>query len=458
MKKTKYINFKAIGLSLIFLFNPNIAVIDVLPDFIGYIFLCIFLTNLADINETLSNALIGFKRLIFLDAAKIISILWIFGMSVTSERNSSLLLWSFAFGVLEMIFVIPAFLNLFKGLEELGNAHDNTSVVGYKRGRRSKKSYTEKMRRVTVAFVAVKAVFSFLPELADLTSTEYYENEGLLNLYRYIGIMRFLAFIPVLVLGIIWIIKCVAYFKRIDMDSVFCMALEKSYAEGVAVKKGIFVRRNITLAFVILITAFVFSFDFRLESINILPDFISGILLAVFFAVISKKTSVNKKTPIVLSVLYAILAFAAYLLEISFFDKYYYGAIYRSEEAMTAFVIMAVVSCASSALFAVLSCAVLKSLKKVIFEHTGVIALNSGYDSACEKMSDDIKKELGVYLKYCLAATVFYLLTDIGYVLYAKDFEYMFFINTVGAVIFIAAYVKAYIEISEAVKSRYILE
>lgn len=458
MKKTKHINFVAIGLSLIFLFNPNIAVIDVLPDFIGYIFLCVFITGLADINETLSNALTCFKRLVFLDAAKVIAIMWIFGMSVTSERNSSLLLWAFAFGVLEIMLVIPAFLKLFKGLEELGNAYENTSVVSSKPGKRSRKSHTEKICRFTVVFVAVKSVFSFLPELADLTSTEYYENEGLLNLYRYIGIMRFLAFIPVLVLGVIWILKCIKYFKRIDKDSVFCTALEKYYAENVAVKKGIFVRRNIALSFVILITAFVFSFDFRLENVNMLPDFISGILLAVFFAVISKRTSVNKKVPTVLSAVYVAVAFAAYALEINFFDKYYYGAIYRSEEAMAAFAAMATAACASAVLFALLSCAVLKTLKGVIAEHTGVVALDGDKNSVCEKMSEDIKKELGKYLKYCLAATVFYALTDIGYALFAKDLEYMFFINTVGAVIFVASYVKAYTEISEAVKSRYILE
>lgn len=458
MKKTKYINFKAIGLSLIFLFNPNIAVIDVLPDFIGYIFLCVFLTNLADINETLSSALTCFKRLVFLDAAKVIAILWIFGMSVTSERNSSLLLWSFAFGVLEIMLVIPAFLKLFKGLEELGNAYGNTSVVSSANGGRSKKSYTEKVCRFTVLFVAVKSVLSFIPELADLTSTEYYENEGLLNLYRYIGIMRFLAFVPVFVLGVIWILKCIAYFRRIDKDSVFCEALEKSYADNVAVKKGIFVRRNITLAFVILITAFVFSFDFRLENVNVFPDFVSGILLAVFFAVISKKTSVKKRVPTVLAVVYIIASLAAYLLEISFFDKYYYGAVYRSEEAMTAFIAMAVAACVSAALFALLSCLVLKALKCVISEHTGVIAISGDKNSTYGKMSEDIKKELGKYLKYCYAATVFYALTDICYALFAKDFEYMFFINTVGATVFVIAYIKAYTEISEAVKSRYILE
>ena len=100
-------SFKTIAIALIFLFNPNIAVIDILPDFIGYILICMALVNLADINESLGDALSAFKKLIFIDAAKVVAILWIFGMSVTNERSSSMLLWSFTFCVLEIIFVIP---------------------------------------------------------------------------------------------------------------------------------------------------------------------------------------------------------------------------------------------------------------------------------------------------------------------------------------------------------------
>ena len=41
-----------------FLFNPNIAVIDFLPDFIGYFFLCIGLSKMADLNEELYEAIL----------------------------------------------------------------------------------------------------------------------------------------------------------------------------------------------------------------------------------------------------------------------------------------------------------------------------------------------------------------------------------------------------------------
>ena len=75
-----------------------------------------------------------------------------------------------------------------------------------------------------------------------------------------------------------------------------------------------------------------------------------------------------------------------------------------------------------------------------------------------KKMSDSIRAELRRYLVYCGIATVIYAATDIAYALFAKDLGYMFFVNVIGAIIFTVAYTKAYIEISEAVKSKYILE
>ena len=170
--KTKHINFFALGISFVFMFNPNINIIDLLPDFIGYIILCVALTPLSDINEHMAEAYAGFKRMIFIDAAKVLAFVWVFGISVTSEYNSSLMLWSFIFGIVELIFLLPAYVNLFKGFTGLGYFHENTAILGSKRGRG--KNYTDKMRSFTVFFIAFKSVMSFLPELSDLTSTEYY--------------------------------------------------------------------------------------------------------------------------------------------------------------------------------------------------------------------------------------------------------------------------------------------
>ena len=102
MENKKHINFTLLGLSFLFIFNPNINIIDIFPDFIGYILLCVALTPLGDISESIADATAAFKKMIFIDAAKLLALMWVFGISVSSEYNSSLMLWSFVFGVLEI--------------------------------------------------------------------------------------------------------------------------------------------------------------------------------------------------------------------------------------------------------------------------------------------------------------------------------------------------------------------
>ena len=133
----KNIFWGAFAISFIFLFNPNIAIIDPLPDMIGYFILSLALSKIAMINETLYDAKRSFEKLIILDVGKLITIFWVFGIDAASERETSLLLWSFVFGILEILFAIPAYIKLFDGLSSLGDFYPNDSIHGKKKSRKS---------------------------------------------------------------------------------------------------------------------------------------------------------------------------------------------------------------------------------------------------------------------------------------------------------------------------------
>ena len=439
------------------MFNPNINIIDFLLDFIGYIILCVALTSLGDINEYISDALVSFKRMIFIDAGKILAFMWVFGISVTSEHNSSLMLWSFIFGVLALLFLVPAYSNLFKGFTELGYFHNNTAILGTKG--KGKVNYTDKIKKFTFFFIILKSLLSFLPEFSDLTSTEYYENHGMTNLYQYVGVMRLLAFIPVFIVGLIWVVKITVYFNRLNKDAELCSELEKTYAQRVLPKNGIFIKRNIAIAFAVLITALVLSFDLRIENINILPDFISAILLFVFFVVLAKKTQINKTVGVVLSCIYFVVSAVAYYFELSFFGEYSYGAVYRDMDALRAYVLMALTVIAGAVVFAVICIFVLLALSRVVDAHTGYILSEKSSNAEMQnKMAAETQKEIKKYLLGCLIATVIYTASDICYILLAKDYGFMLLINWVCTAVFIVMFIKSYNEIYEAVSTKYMLE
>lgn len=458
MKNKSKISFLQIGLSLIFLFNPNITVIDPLPDFIGYILLSLALVRLADINETVAEAASIFNKMILIDAAKIFAIVWIFWISPPSEQNAAILLWSFVFGVLEMVFLIPAFIKLFKGFVELGYFHDNHAILGAKAkrsGKSARRNHTERIRFFTIFFVAFKATSSFLPELITVNFSEYLEFHGNGILY----ILRMFTFIPVFILGIIWIIKIIIYFRRISKDVVFTSALSEIYREKVLPKKGIFIKRNVKISFVLLLIAVVLSFDLRIQNINIFPDVLSALMLLAFFVSIRRNTKINLTLPIILSALGVASGLISMIFEIRFFKEYMWDSIFRSEGAMDAYVLLCVSEIINALVFAAIFVFALLAIKSVVKTHTGIVAAsNVMNDGARKSMNRSIHEELSRTLIIDACVMAAYTVTDICYVLFAKDFGAMMLINAIGVTAFGAMLIKTYFDVYEAITSRYILE
>ena len=118
---------KKLGLGYIiaaffFLFNPDIAVIDFLPDVFGYLLICIGLSKLSLITPSLEEAAVKFKKMIFVSISKFAAILLIFGLFDQRERPYGILLFSFAFFVFfSSILGLPFCTNGINAIAILGN-------------------------------------------------------------------------------------------------------------------------------------------------------------------------------------------------------------------------------------------------------------------------------------------------------------------------------------------------
>ena len=411
-KGKSIISFPLMVIAALFLFNPNVAIVDPLPDFIGYILLCFALSRIANIHETLEGAFSAFKKMIFIDCGKFFVMLWVFGMTVPSERNSSILLWSFAFAVLDCIFLIPAYRKLFDGITQLGYLYENSSVFGKNR----RISYTGAARVVTYVFVSVKAVFSFLPELADLTNTSYDETvSGTLNLYRYIGLMRGMAVIPMLTVGLVWLGLIIAYFHRICKDGDLQNALYEKYEKDVRPLVGLFIRRGFSTATLMAIIALCFTVDLRLEDVNVLPDFVVAIFFALAFIYIGRHNGQTKKSWIPSTVVYFITALSASVCEYIFFKKYYYGAIIKSDEARAFYVVFVILDVLKSSAFVWVLLQLYRELSKMIFLHTGFVLGRTQEGDAESKLVSEVHSELKSYVVHALIASAVYIVSDICY-------------------------------------------
>ena len=462
-KKDKKITFGIFAVAFIFLFNPNITIVDPLPDIFGYLIITLALSRLAFLNESLYDAKRAFERMVLVDAGKILSIFWVFGMEAISERNTSLLLWSFIFAVLEAIFAIPAFIKLFDGFSNLGDFHTNVSI--HSRGRLGRKSYTESIKAFSIFFVIFKGILTFLPEITALQDSSYDEASRFFNMYRYIAVIRGLCFVPVLILGIVFLIKAVRYFVRISKDKEFVFSVNAEYAKKRISKNGAFVIKDVKAASLLFVLAAIFSIDFNLDGINILPDILVSVALALAFFYFTKTAKIKKTVPIICFGLYTVTTIFEDYIRYYFNEKYYYNAINKNGEAFAFYIATVLAVALEGVMLIMLYSAISRSIKSVITEHTGYVLGKEIESEVEQKQIAEVQRSLSKNFSrvtdaviLCVLAETFYSLYGAFYAFLNKNFGWMSLISFVAGFILIGLSIKAVSELKEAVQTKYMLE
>ena len=457
MKNEKPTNLKNLGLSAIvlsfvFLFNPNLNIIDFLPDFIGYIILFAALSRLSDMSEDIAAARKRLGYMVAVDIAKIATIFVAFGAPSADERNTMLLLFSFTFAVIELILLIPAIKSLFGGLINLGYKFENTSVLGSKRGR---KNFSEKMCSATVFFVIFKAAMYTLPEFTVLSTHSYDESSRVVYIYEFVGLLRSFALIAATVCGIIWLARSVIYFSRVRKDKVFMNALKEDYTKNVLPRESLFVRKTVRLVSLLFCAAALLCFDFRVEYFNLIPDLIAAAVLIA--AAIAAKKHIPKFAKYFAPFLaYAVISFGATLIEYNFFGEYFYSAIGRNDEAYNAYCVMLASSLFDAAAFVLAVVGMAYMLRYVIEHHTGfsVPGVSLNVEDKIKRVQSELKKKLFVFYVgafLCFASDVFY---DFG----ARTVNFAGFVNGVCVLVFFGTVYYVTEAIKDEVESKYMLE
>lgn len=461
--RKKNISFGMIAVAFVFLFNPNIAIIDPLPDLIGYVILSIALSKISMISETLYDAKRAFERLVILDAGKIISIFWVFGIDAVSERNTSLLLWSFVFGFLEIIFAVPAYLKLFEGLSSLGNFHPNTAIHGKKA--RKKNSYTDSIKSFSAFFVVFKAIFTIMPELTAIDSITYDETSRFFDMYRYIGVIRGLCVIPILIIGFVWLVSVIKYFIRVSNDKAFRDSLNAEYSQRKITKTGAFIIKDVKIATVFMVIASIFSIDFNMDGINILPDILVVVLLGLSLFYFSKTAKVNKAFSVIVFSLFVVITLFEDYIRYYFAENYYYNAINKNAEAFNVYLITVIAVAIEGILLVLLYVAMARSLRFVISEHTGYV-VGREIESEGEKkqilaVQSNLNKNFFVLIDFaviCALADTFGSLYGAFYAFLNKNFGWMSLLSIACGLLLVGMTVKAVSELREAVQTKYMLE
>lgn len=315
-KKNDGMGLRWLMLAVLFLCNPTVGFVDILPDCIGFLMLTLGLSRLADLNEHLADAKKKFQILFFAGLGQLFATWLIYGFMTSLEQEMhpyekpmAILLCTFVVAVLYLVVAIPAFRDLFSGLDRLGERFGGCFLQPInkagKRRSRQDRSYAEGMKRGTVMFYIAFALLSVLPEFSVLTAfqTNTGNDSGISNsgtstpppffekdtsasifsfdLYSFVELLRIGAVVVCLIFSLLWLCSYLRYFRRLRSDRDWIERLHLQYEVEILPQVGMLTMRKCTLAFRILCVGILFSLHFRLNYYAAFP----GLLLAAFVLV-----------------------------------------------------------------------------------------------------------------------------------------------------------------------------
>ncbi|MBQ2718491.1 MAG: hypothetical protein IJF73_00300 [Clostridia bacterium] len=413
MSKRKVFPAAALSVAACFLFNPNVSTVDVLPDFIGYLFILYALRHLVSFVPYMAAAADAFRKLFYITLLKLPAL---FLMLTLASERVTITLFSLVFAILELVFLYPAFQNLFEGLFYLGERFDCPAALRAERLRGG----VDSIRTMTFLFITAKAVLSTLPDFAFLPSYDPLTGKGFtVTTTQYVFLLS-IAFVLCLILGIVWLGYTLPYFNSLARDKGV-KDLVSPYCEDLPQRESR--RLRLSLPFFLFAAAVVFSVDLVFDNTPVPPTYLgAGLFLAL--AVLLFFTTEKRRIPMlsvtasyfVTTILFTHFRsrfFATFTLaDLTRFPMGYY----QNPEAAAAYLPVLLLSALSELLF--LACFILLGLALIDLGQKGKPTLSpdtyEGRQQAREGQEERKKNVL------CLVFAVLSALTSFAYTLLSQ--------------------------------------
>ena len=148
-KQKNSVRFGMVFAGLVFFFNPNVALFDLLPDVVGALLLYWGLKNASEAGAYFDDARSISFVMIWLYAVKSV-----FAVSLL-RYPANALPYTFLSGVLETIILLRFFARLYDGFEYAAMRSGNGETA----------AYVKNVRALSYIFAVCRSVFAFLPEI-----------------------------------------------------------------------------------------------------------------------------------------------------------------------------------------------------------------------------------------------------------------------------------------------------
>lgn len=255
---------------VVFLFNPVVSLVDVLPDFIGALLIGTALTELAMLDERFENA----RRLIFYVAA-ISGVRTALMFSMFRMDETWILSLVSILGAAELFAILYFTFSFFGGISYIAQRSDSESVLGE----------VDRIKRLWIFFFILHVAAAILPEALCLPQQVVRENpddipwvtERQLVLYRYYA--RMLLSTASLFLGVWWLKNSFTFFKGVKNDALFKASLEKRYGEFFAANPLQELFLDVKFALICLTAGCALQFGFYVDGKAVLPAWLGSLII-----------------------------------------------------------------------------------------------------------------------------------------------------------------------------------
>ncbi|MBR2024429.1 MAG: hypothetical protein IKA02_01325, partial [Clostridia bacterium] len=217
-------------LSFIFLFNPIASVIDIFPDFIGYLLLLKFFHTMSYTNDNVNELCKSIRILTLISGLKIVSLLLMPTLAVLDQ--AMYLVFSFMFAVLECVFGIPLINKMFNVFSDIALYENNTKCAN-----------NEFIKKLTVGSFVVRLLFASLPDFTFLSISNGVDTQTGINLLQFRPLSFVFSIFVSLIVGIIWLVFILNYINQL-FTKITLKMLKEDYSKKALGRELLFLSKD----------------------------------------------------------------------------------------------------------------------------------------------------------------------------------------------------------------------
>lgn len=273
-KKTnfKIFNFPLIAIGLIILSNPLLGLIDFFPDFLGYFCLMLGLDGIKRLNGDIEYGVKKLKYLCVTSVAFFVLMFYIFKMDSSWD-----LTLTFSYMVISVILGVTACNDIFTGVDYCTDRHAHEGFPS-----------VFEAKTMTKLYIVVKAVLVVIPKLYALIEveaiSEFSADIDYASILATENYAILVCFALSAFLGIAWLRYVLKYCIAFKNDKALNQKLLDMYCEDYSKDGEPINFFNINFGSGLILASHVFIFDFVMNTVHFLPEFLSVLvsLLGVF--------------------------------------------------------------------------------------------------------------------------------------------------------------------------------